>query len=51
MIMTRMQVSTFEKNDTLRPQLEEEVPYRMVWINSNKLLGIEGFMGVKTGIT
>jgi D-alanyl-D-alanine carboxypeptidase len=23
----------------------------MVWQNSNKLLGIEGFKGVKTGIT
>jgi hypothetical protein len=40
-----------EKNDHLRVQLDEEVPYRMVWQNSNKLLGIEGFQGVKTGIT
>ncbi len=27
------------------------MPYRMVWLNSNKLLGLEGFKGVKTGIT
>jgi D-alanyl-D-alanine carboxypeptidase len=40
-----------QKNEHLQHQLEEEVPYRMSWLNSNKLLGIDGFYGVKTGIT
>jgi D-alanyl-D-alanine carboxypeptidase len=40
-----------QRNEALQHQLDEEVPYRMVWQNSNKLLGIEGFKGVKTGIT
>ena len=31
--------------------LETEVPYKMTWFNSNKLLGVKGFKGVKTGIT
>lgn len=43
LILTRIQVEVMEKNDHMRAQLEEEVPYRMVWQNSNKLLGIEGF--------
>jgi D-alanyl-D-alanine carboxypeptidase len=40
-----------EKNELMIHQLDEEVPYRMSWQNSNKLLGIDGFYGVKTGIT
>jgi len=31
--------------------LEIEVPFKMTWFNSNKLLGVKGFKGVKTGIT
>jgi D-alanyl-D-alanine carboxypeptidase len=40
-----------QMNEAKAHLLDEEVPYRMVWQNSNKLLGIEGFKGVKTGIT
>ena len=39
------------QSESGRAQLEEEVPYRAVWYNSNKLLGLDGFKGVKTGIT
>ena len=50
-ILTKMQVDAMMRNEILQHQLDEEIPYRMVWQNSNKLLGIEGFKGVKTGIT
>lgn len=50
-ILPRTQVALLSQTETGKAQLDEEVPYRMMWVNSNKLLGIEGFKGVKTGIT
>ena len=50
-ILTKLQVEAMQRNEAIQHQLDDEIPYRMVWQNSNKLLGIEGFKGVKTGIT
>lgn len=50
-ILPKAQISLLNQNENGRSQLDEDVPYRMVWFNSNKLLGIDGFQGVKTGIT
>ena len=47
---TLIPVKTESKDpgDIVVPQM---TPFKMVWNNSNKLLQIEGFKGVKTGIT
>lgn len=50
-ILPRTQIALLSQTEVGTQQLNEEVPYRMVWLNSNKLLGIDGFKGVKTGIT
>lgn len=50
-IIPLSQLNQMSQSEASRVALEEEVPFRMVWRNSNKLLGIDGFGGVKTGIT
>eukprot|EP00347_Sterkiella_histriomuscorum_P000728 403374734 len=47
---TQTQQNSIQNKDITQMQ-DTEMPYKMTWFNSNKLLGVKGFKGVKTGIT